>query len=76
MGELGDDGERDVLRAPEPISAAHACTDFRSGEATLDAWLRQRALKNQMIGASRSYVACHRNRVPKNGPILYTVVSA
>jgi hypothetical protein len=29
-----------------------------SGEPVLDAWLRQRALKNQGSGASRTYVFC------------------
>ena len=63
MGELGDDDRRDVLRAPEPLDPTHNCVGFRSGEAALDTWLRQRALKNQLTGATRSYVTCHHDRV-------------
>jgi GNAT superfamily N-acetyltransferase len=41
---------------PEPITASHRLDDFDSGEASLDAWLRQRALRNQASGASRCFV--------------------
>jgi GNAT superfamily N-acetyltransferase len=41
---------------PEPITASHRIDDFDSGEASLDAWLRQRALRNQASGASRCFV--------------------
>jgi GNAT superfamily N-acetyltransferase len=44
------------LRAPEPISALHRADDFESGEASLDEWLRRRALPNQLSGASRAFV--------------------
>ena len=63
MGELGDDGRRNILRAPEPIDPTHDYTGFQFGEAALDAWLKQRALKNQLTGATRSYVTCHHDRV-------------
>ncbi len=51
------------LRAPEPLTAQHDFTSFQSGEETLDRWLKQRALKNQISGASRTFVACDGNRV-------------
>jgi len=38
---------------------------FSSGEASLDDWLRKRALRNEAEGASRTYVVCEQgsNRV-------------
>ena len=51
------------LRAPEPLTAQHDVTSFQSGEESLDRWLKQRALKNQVSGASRTFVACDGNRV-------------
>ncbi len=51
------------LRAPEPLTAQHDVTSFQSGEESLDRWLKQRALKNQISGASRTFVACDGNRV-------------
>jgi GNAT superfamily N-acetyltransferase len=47
-----------MLSAPEPLSAQHRLDDFRSGEASLDDWLRRRALKNESSGSSRTYVIC------------------
>jgi GNAT superfamily N-acetyltransferase len=40
----------------EPITADHRLEDFDSGEASLDVWLRRRALRNQAAGASRCFV--------------------
>jgi predicted N-acetyltransferase YhbS len=51
------------LTAPEPLTAQHDVTSFQSGVETLDRWLRQRALKNQVSGASRTFVACEGDRV-------------
>lgn len=51
------------LTAPEPLTAQHDVTSFRSGVETLDRWLGQRALKNQISGASRTFVACEGDRV-------------
>jgi GNAT superfamily N-acetyltransferase len=42
--------------APEPLSGTHRVDDFECGEATLDDWLRRRALANQSSGASRTFV--------------------
>jgi len=35
---------------------------FLCGEASLDDWLRRRALANQMSGASRTFVVCDEQR--------------
>jgi GNAT superfamily N-acetyltransferase len=44
--------------APVPLTERHDLDDFDSGEAMLDDWLRQRALANMAIAASRTYVVC------------------
>jgi GNAT superfamily N-acetyltransferase len=44
------------LGAPEALSGQHVVDDFACGEATLDEWLRRRALANQSSGASRTFV--------------------
>lgn len=52
------------LRAPEPLAAPHLLTEFECGEASLDEWLKRRALANQQTGASRTFVvADHDGRV-------------
>lgn len=43
---------------PEPLNATHALDSFDSGVASLDEWLRKRALPNQASGASRTFVTC------------------
>lgn len=47
-----------MVNAPGPLSSRHRVEGFCSGEATLDAWLKQRALPNQDSGATRTYVTC------------------
>lgn len=51
------------LQPPEPLSEAHDCTGFCSGEPSLDEWLQRRANANQISGASRTFVTCESNRV-------------
>jgi GNAT superfamily N-acetyltransferase len=48
----------DQLPIPEPLTEAHDLSEFNSGEPALDQWLRQRALHNIRVGASRTYVIC------------------
>lgn len=43
--------------APEVLTATHGAENFDCGEPTLDAWLRERALDNLALGASRTYVS-------------------
>jgi GNAT superfamily N-acetyltransferase len=44
------------LSAPVPLAAAHVLDAFECGEASLDEWLKRRALANQSSGASRTFV--------------------
>lgn len=44
------------ISAPEPITSSHILDKFNSNEATLDDWLKKRALKNQASGASRTFI--------------------
>ncbi len=45
------------LRAPQPLAGTHGIDEFECGEATLDEWLKRRAMANQLSGASRTFVA-------------------
>ncbi|MEQ1930133.1 MAG: GNAT family N-acetyltransferase [Parvularculaceae bacterium] len=42
--------------SPTLLTERHNSAAFDSGEPTLDDWLRQRALENQRLAASRTYV--------------------
>ena len=44
------------LNAPLPLAATNILDDFACGEASLDEWLKRRALTNQLSGASRTFV--------------------
>jgi hypothetical protein len=44
------------LSAPLPLAAAHVLGEFACGEASLDEWLKRRALTNQISGSSRGFV--------------------
>lgn len=44
------------LNAPAPLTTAHLLDEFRCGQASLDEWLKRRALANQQSGASRTFV--------------------
>ena len=48
--------EGPAFQAPQLLSAAHNIASFRCGEPTLDSWLQKRALKNNEIDASRTFV--------------------
>ena len=52
-----------TLTGPQPIQADHDLSSFDSGRPVLDDWLRQRALKNEDSGASRTYVISDEARV-------------
>ena len=45
---------------PRPIGVADDFSDFDCGEASLSDWLRQRALRNESGGASRTFVSVER----------------
>lgn len=44
------------LGKPEPLAVFHRLDGFACGEASLDDWLRRRAMANQLSGASRTFV--------------------
>lgn len=52
-----------TLSAPEPIGPNHDCSAFDCGKDVLSNWLRQRALRNEANGASRTYVVTDGIRV-------------
>ena len=43
---------------PELLTEHHQVDSFASGVEAMDLWLKQRAMKNQINGASRVFVAC------------------
>lgn len=45
-----------TLSAPQPLTASHLVDGFACREASLDDWLKRRALSNQLSGASRTFV--------------------
>ena len=50
-----------TLSAPQPLAATHSLDGFACGEATLDEWLKRRAMSNQLSGASRTFVVTDQN---------------
>jgi predicted N-acetyltransferase YhbS len=46
------------LTAPNPLDETHRLDDFRCSAPELGKWLQERALQNQMSGASRCFVVC------------------
>ena len=50
------------LSPPVPISNDVDLSEFSSGEEQLDFWLKRDALKNEVAGASRTYVVCDKER--------------
>ncbi len=47
-----------MISAPEPLRAEHVLSSFCCGVESMDNWLKQRAMKNQVSGASRTFVSC------------------
>ena len=52
-----------MIQSPEPLTVEHVLGGFDCGVASLDDWLRRRALQNQASGASRTFVACDAGQV-------------
>lgn len=59
-----------TLSAPVPLEASHELGDFDCGQPALNAWLKERAHKNESK-FSRTYVVCEDNRV-----VAYFCISA
>jgi GNAT superfamily N-acetyltransferase len=51
------------IASPEPITASHITGSFACGIPVLDEWLNRRALKNEVSGASRTFVVCQDGQV-------------
>ncbi len=51
------------LTAPMPLTEHHVTGGFSCGFDSLDQWLIRRSLKNQIQGATRTYVVCDELRV-------------
>ena len=51
------------LSAPGPLTEQHDTGAFSCGTDSLDQWLRRRAWRNQLQGASRTYVLVDERRV-------------
>lgn len=51
------------ISAPTPLLEEHQIELFDSGVENLDHWLKRRALRNQISGASRTYVMCEGRQV-------------
>jgi len=52
-----------ISTAPMPLTEQHVTDGFSCGVDSLDLWLKRRSLKNQIQGASRTYVVCDETRV-------------
>lgn len=47
------------LGSPKALATEHALDQFACGEASLDEWLKRRAISNQLNGASRTFVVAN-----------------
>ncbi|GAA3898516.1 GNAT family N-acetyltransferase [Gibbsiella dentisursi] len=52
-----------MISPPEPLHAEHVLGPFCCGVDSMDNWLKQRAMKNQLTGASRTFVCCDSAKV-------------
>ncbi|MBC6478708.1 MAG: GNAT family N-acetyltransferase [Hormoscilla sp. GM7CHS1pb] len=55
---MGLNQEQNKLNPPEKFNSSHQIDQFDSGNSKLNDWLKKRALKNELEGASRTYVLC------------------
>jgi GNAT superfamily N-acetyltransferase len=71
----------DRISAPEHLKGEHRLDAFDCGIPDLDNWLKRRALQNEALGTSRTYVVTARGRVVgfyalANGAVAHKDVSA
>ena len=50
--------DQEKILPPEKLNYSHLIDKFDSGENQLNEWLKKLALKNDLEGASRTYVVC------------------
>lgn len=55
---MGLEQDRQQLSPPEKLNSSHQIDSFNSDNNELNEWLKRRALKNELEGASRTYVVC------------------
>ena len=60
MGAVSDPAP---LSLPVPLAPDHAVDSFNSGVPPLDEWLKRHARRNELEGASRTFVICGSKRV-------------
>ncbi|XCN72679.1 MAG: GNAT family N-acetyltransferase [Candidatus Electrothrix aestuarii] len=46
------------ITAPEPLTSCHDTVRFDCGVPSINDWLRNQGLRNEISGASRTYVVC------------------
>jgi GNAT superfamily N-acetyltransferase len=63
-----------ALSAPEPLTAVHDVSEFSCGKASLDHWLKTRALSNQEEGFTAVMVVHEGARVVANYGLAPTAV--
>lgn len=51
------------LTSPAPLTQQHNIDSFDCGVPTLNQWLQRQALKNEVSGASRTFVICSGDKV-------------
>jgi ribosomal protein S18 acetylase RimI-like enzyme len=69
------------IGAPEHLNPEHGLDAFDCGTPELDSWLKRRALQNETLGTSRTYVVTAEQRVVgfyaiANGAVAHKDVSA
>lgn len=52
-----------TIQPPEKLTKKHNVEDFDSGVEVLNLWLKEKALKNEVQGAARTYVVCADDKV-------------
>ena len=77
---MGLNQESNQLNPPEKLNSSHQIDHFDSGNSQLNDWLKKRALKNELPGASRTYVVCTGNVVVgyyclANGAVAQTIAT-
>jgi GNAT superfamily N-acetyltransferase len=60
---LGAVKKSSKISEPASLTEAHRLDSFRCSKPELETWLKQRARKNQLEGASRTFVVCVGNEV-------------